>query len=260
MFHEEPMSDEEINRYQNFDNLLKKRSQLLATRRYRHLALYSAALVAILSIGVVAYYQFQSTEPVRVKKTEPLATTKPATGNLPKVAGKPDKGSIAIPKEKVQSSKREASIPQQSPSQPTTSPEVKTTSTDSRKVGKRAVALSPKVEQVKTPSVSNFTEAEPAEGYPALYDYFKNALQYPAQARKDSITGSVLVGFAINKSGDAENISIVKGLREDLDKEAIRLIDEMPLWNPAQLNGKPITTRLVVPLNFQLSELKRVPK
>jgi hypothetical protein len=33
---------------------------------------------------------------------------------------------------------------------------------------------------------------------------------------------------------------VVKGVNEDFDEELITVLEQMPTWQPAQLNGKPV--------------------
>lgn len=98
----------------------------------------------------------------------------------------------------------------------------------------------------------NFVEASPQGSYAELYEYFTNNLEYPEQAKKDSVTGTVLVEFIVNDKGTIDKIKIVKGLTAEMDEEAKRLITQMPRWNPASINGKYVSTKLTLPLSFSL--------
>ncbi|WKN41078.1 energy transducer TonB [Tunicatimonas pelagia] len=128
-------------------------------------------------------------------------------------------------------------------------PERKTSST----LNTEALPSKPKA---KTPAkaTSQFEEAQPIGGYPALYEYFADHLQYPEAARRDQAEGSVLVEFYINEEGHPDQIRILQSVREDIDEEAIRLIKSMPEWAPAQVNGKPVATKHTMPLTFQLDD------
>ncbi len=110
----------------------------------------------------------------------------------------------------------------------------------------------PDVNKAESTATSQFAEAQPIDGYPALYEYFAKHLQYPEAARTAGVTGSVLVEFYINEGGHPDQIRILQGVREDINEEAIRLIKSMPEWFPAQVNGEPIATKHTMPLTFQL--------
>ena len=252
MRQETPLTDEEVSQHRNFDRLLKNYGRARATRTHRRIAWYGAAVTGLLVLAFVGYRLAQT--------PAPKPTASPVGSTMPKPV--PEVGLSPVPR---------TSAPAYSPGAPagkkatTASPgsPAARKKTTAAKPAKKSFpdserAAAPRVPQPETtpPSVS-FRKAEPVDGYPALYEYFRDALQYPELAKRDSVTGAVLVSFAINRSGEAEGIEVVKSLRADLDQEAIRLVEQMPRWKPALLNGKPITTRLALPLTFQLSAPKQ---
>lgn len=97
-----------------------------------------------------------------------------------------------------------------------------------------------------------FKEAQPVEGFSHLYKYFGAELKYPEAAIPDSIQGLITVTFVIDTHGKVGKISILNSLGPLFDAEAIRLVNNMPAWHPATIDGKPITTKFSLPLNFQL--------
>ncbi len=60
----------------------------------------------------------------------------------------------------------------------------------------------------------------------------------------------MIVSFLVKEDGSLEDIKIVKGIGEECDLEAIRLVQIMPKWNPAIQNGKPVETRIEMPIQF----------
>ena len=104
------------------------------------------------------------------------------------------------------------------------------------------------------PIIPKFTEAEPIDGYPALYAYFNRELKYPQELAKDSVEGTVTVSFIINENGKPAAIKIITSLGEVFDKESIRIIENMPAWKPATINGSATATRLSIPLTFQIKK------
>jgi TonB family protein len=101
-------------------------------------------------------------------------------------------------------------------------------------------------------TIAKFTQAEPVDGYPALYEYFNRDLKYPQEMVKDSIEGVVTVSFAINEFGKPESIKIQNSLGEAFDKESIRVIENMPVWKAATIDGKATVTRMSIPLTFRI--------
>jgi len=101
-----------------------------------------------------------------------------------------------------------------------------------------------------------YVQAEPVDGYAFLYEYFNNNLVYPPEAIKDSLQGLQTVSFQINAEGRPEKIQVKQSLGDPFEKEATRLIENMPLWKPATLNGLPVSSQISLPLTFQLKKSK----
>ena len=65
-----------------------------------------------------------------------------------------------------------------------------------------------------------------------------------------TIKGKVFVEFVVEKTGELTEIKILRGLCDECDKEAIRLVKAMPNWTPGSQGGKLVRTRMVLPLLF----------
>ena len=89
-------------------------------------------------------------------------------------------------------------------------------------------------------------------GTMGLLEYMRTTIQYPAQARKDTIQGRVLVSFIVNKDGSIVKPEIVKSAHPLLDEEALRMVNEMPAWKPGEQNGVPVRVKYTIPVNFRL--------
>jgi TonB family protein len=85
-----------------------------------------------------------------------------------------------------------------------------------------------------------------------LLEYMRTTIKYPAQARKDTIQGRVLVSFIVNKDGSIVKPEIVKSAHPLLDEEALRMVNEMPAWKPGEQNGVPVRVKYTIPVNFRL--------
>jgi periplasmic protein TonB len=96
-------------------------------------------------------------------------------------------------------------------------------------------------------------QPEFAGGYDALATYLRANMHYPALARKMGIEGTVHVSFLISKTGAISEVKVLRGLMAECDKEAIRVVEKMPVWKPGKQNGHPVHVRLVMPLKFRLN-------
>jgi len=89
-------------------------------------------------------------------------------------------------------------------------------------------------------------------GMEALMQYMINSIKYPETAEADGLEGKVLVQFVIGTDGKVETVDVVKGVREDLDKEAARVVSEMPDWTPGMKDGKKVKVQMILPIAYKL--------
>ena len=78
-------------------------------------------------------------------------------------------------------------------------------------------------------------------------------LNYPEQAKADGVQGRVMVQFTIGSDGAVRDVQVVRSVREDLDAELVRVIEESPDWEPGRnADGKAVPVSFVLPVVFQL--------
>lgn len=88
--------------------------------------------------------------------------------------------------------------------------------------------------------------------YKNVRDYIFGHLNYPAQAIEEDIEGTVLVRFTLMKSGDVDSVEVIAPVHPLLDSEALRLIRNMPKWEPVYWQGQPVELSYEVPVIFEL--------
>lgn len=86
-----------------------------------------------------------------------------------------------------------------------------------------------------------------------LKEFIQRELKYPISAEKDTIEGTVFVSFMIDSLGLTSNHKIVRGVRDDLNNEALRIAKRIKFDKPAFQKGKYIPVRFVIPVVFILS-------
>lgn len=86
-----------------------------------------------------------------------------------------------------------------------------------------------------------------------VYQYLK----YPASAVRDGIQGRVMVEFVINKDGKVSDVKVVKGVSEELDAEAVRVIAASPKWKPGKVSGEKVACVMTIPVEFRLEKKGR---
>ena len=89
-------------------------------------------------------------------------------------------------------------------------------------------------------------------GEEALLKYISDHIEYPTMAVERGIEGRVTVRFVVNKDGYVQDVTVIRGVHELLDKEAVRVIQSLPRWNPGKQNGVAVAVYYNVPVNFTL--------
>jgi protein TonB len=85
-----------------------------------------------------------------------------------------------------------------------------------------------------------------------LNHYMINELHYPAIALKENIEGRVLLRFVVRSSGEVDDVTVVRSVHPALDEEAIRVVSNMPRWQPAMRNHMPVSSHFTLPVWFKL--------
>jgi TonB family protein len=89
-------------------------------------------------------------------------------------------------------------------------------------------------------------------GNKALLTWLSDNLRYPEEAVKERIQGRVMLSFLVEKDGSISDVIVVRSVAEPLDKEAVRLINTMPKWQPAMKDGEPVPCKYTLPITFRL--------
>lgn len=102
-----------------------------------------------------------------------------------------------------------------------------------------------------------YVEAEPQlprfpGGNEALSMYLRLLLRSPPEARKKNKQGTVLVSFVVEKNGNMTNVRLEQGVDPDIDKEALRVVNRMPVWEPGRIDDVPVRVRFTLPITFRL--------
>lgn len=83
-----------------------------------------------------------------------------------------------------------------------------------------------------------------------VYQYVK----YPESAIRDGIQGRVMVDFIIDKDGKVTDVRVIKGVSEEIDAEAVKVISASPKWKPGRVDGYKVRTSMSVPVEFRLEK------
>ena len=105
-----------------------------------------------------------------------------------------------------------------------------------------------------------YNTAEKMPEYPggeaALSKFVENNITYPQDAVDQNTEGTVNVSFVVDEKGRVVNpVATGKTAGSGLDEEAVKIVKQMPAWKPGMVKGKPVKTRLLLPVTFKLADV-----
>lgn len=89
-------------------------------------------------------------------------------------------------------------------------------------------------------------------GAAAMKKFLAENIKYPEIAMELGDQGRVFVEFVVNQDGSIEQVKILRGVSQEIDREAKRVVHSMPKWTPAESNGERVRARCRIPINFIL--------
>ena len=109
-------------------------------------------------------------------------------------------------------------------------------------------------EPVETPL--DFAQISPefAGGQAALMKFLSENMKYPSVDIEMGNEGRVICTFVVEKDGSITDIKVIRGVSPTIDKEAVRVISEMPNWKPGFQNGRIVRVKFTLPVHFKITK------
>ena len=90
-------------------------------------------------------------------------------------------------------------------------------------------------------------------GEHGLTNFINETRQYPYDAYRNHIQGRVLCSFIVGPDGRVSDVTVIRDSGdESLNREAMRVISEMPRWSAGKVGGRTVAVRCVLPVAFRL--------
>lgn len=83
-----------------------------------------------------------------------------------------------------------------------------------------------------------------------MYEFIKKNLKYPTLSKKHNLGGKVIIVFIIDETGKVTNAKIKQSVNEEIDNEALRIINKMPRWKPGFHDGIAVSVKYSIPIVF----------
>lgn len=85
-----------------------------------------------------------------------------------------------------------------------------------------------------------------------IMKHVKDNFQYPEEAKNNGEQGRVIAQFIIGSDGKVKDVKVLRGVTEELDAEAVRIVKLIPDLEPAQNEGKKVPVSFMLPITFKL--------
>lgn len=85
-----------------------------------------------------------------------------------------------------------------------------------------------------------------------FYKFLTNEIQYPKNAAREKISGTVFLSFLVRKDGGIEDIRVDKNPNNELTIEAIRVLQKSNEWEAGIKFGEKVSTRFNMPIKFSI--------
>jgi len=114
----------------------------------------------------------------------------------------------------------------------------------------------PEKTEVKAPQIYTFVDEDAffPGGYAAMMAYIQKKMDYPQSASDQGIKGTVQVQFVVSADGSINNVQVQRGIPgcPECDREAIKVVKNMPNWKPGKINGNAVSQYYSLPIKLEL--------
>jgi len=80
--------------------------------------------------------------------------------------------------------------------------------------------------------------------------YVSKNTKYPPIAKDAGIQGTVFVYFVVGKDGKVKDVEVLREVDSRLDKEAKRVVESLPRFEPGSQRGKNVSVQYTIPVKF----------
>ncbi|WP_118973960.1 TonB family protein [Taibaiella koreensis] len=84
--------------------------------------------------------------------------------------------------------------------------------------------------------------------------YLSENIRYPQEASKQNLQGRVILQFVVDRDGSVNNVVLQRDIGGGCGEEAVRVVKNMPKWQPGRQAGQPVRTYYTLPVSFRLAD------
>ena len=215
------ISKTEVEDFKNFDALLRAHKKTIIKRRW---LLGILSMTIIMSSGIFLYFSYTNHSAIISSEIAIDESVQLIKADIDPV-DKTTTDSIVVKLNKAKKTNNEVS---------------------------KVVTVKETVKEVE--QQFSFIKAFPKYGLDSLVTYLNYELNKMAF---DQAEGHLLIAFTIDNSGKPNSIKIIQGLTNEIDLAIIELIRYMPTWEPAIMNGKPVSSTTTLPIKIDIKSINK---
>ncbi|MGB3063946.1 energy transducer TonB [Sphingobacterium thalpophilum] len=87
-------------------------------------------------------------------------------------------------------------------------------------------------------------------GISRLMGFISSHYRYPKEALKRGVSGTVEIGFTVDKEGNVKNLVVEQDLGYGTGEEGIRVVKQARKWKPGIWRGEPVNVRYTLPIRL----------
>lgn len=91
-------------------------------------------------------------------------------------------------------------------------------------------------------------------GIQELYKYVRDHVRYPSIAQENGTEERITVRFVVEKDGSVSDVTVLRGNDTNLRKEAVRVVQSLPKFQPGRQNGRAVRVYYSLPIDFKLQQ------
>ncbi len=114
-----------------------------------------------------------------------------------------------------------------------------------------ASSLSVAIGQVALQPFEVHKPCRPQGGYELLNTFIQANVRMPFRAEADQISGRVFVQGVVGTDGRVSSLTVLRGLRPDCDREALRVFGRFNAWQPAEKDSQRVAQVVTQTIPFK---------
>ena len=85
-----------------------------------------------------------------------------------------------------------------------------------------------------------------------IIKYVSLNTSYPQTAKEAGIQGTVYVYFVVGKDGFVRDARVLRKVNDELDAEALRVVNSLPQFEPGTQRGKNVSVQYTIPIRYMI--------